>query len=337
MQFTLGFKVDTFPHAVRTTYCKIRTESYGAFLKASRVAFINENVPKENLMKPKKTLLMLALLASTATTGTAQASLFDRGNGLIYNDVTNTTWVSDANLFATQAAGNANLVTDIIAANHGVIYDLPNVYDTVANSGIYTLTNADFGTDSVRMDWWAAQAWIGYLNKTSYAGYNNWALPATPAATVTADFNQTGSQMGELYYNELGGEARKSISTTHNANYNLFTNIQSYEYWSSTELLELSYTARVFHFSSGLQYIENKQNHVYAWAVRTGDVAAVPIPAAFWLFGSGLVCLLGLRRDTEQQNNLPSTKKSVIPAGRAKRGLAGIQLPWMAITKHTID
>jgi len=46
-----------FPHAVRTTYCKIRTESYGAFLKASRVAFINENVPKENLMKPKKTLL----------------------------------------------------------------------------------------------------------------------------------------------------------------------------------------------------------------------------------------------------------------------------------------
>jgi len=44
-----------------------------------------------------------------------------------------------------------------------------------------------------------------------------------------------------------------------------------------------------------------------------------------------------LRRDTEQQNDSPSTKKSVIPAGRVKRGLAGIQLPWMAITKHTID
>ena len=41
--------------------------------------------------------------------------------------------------------------------------------------------------------------------------------------------------------------------------------------------------------------------------------------------------------DTEQKNDSPSTKKSVIPAGRAKRGLAGIQLPWMAITKHTID
>jgi len=44
-----------------------------------------------------------------------------------------------------------------------------------------------------------------------------------------------------------------------------------------------------------------------------------------------------LSRGTEQQNDSPSTKKSVIPAGRAKRGLAGIQLPWMAITKHTID
>jgi len=39
-----------------------------------------------------------------------------------------------------------------------------------------------------------------------------------------------------------------------------------------------------------------------------------------------------LSRDTELQNDSPSTKKSVIPAG-----IAGIQLPWMAITKHTID
>jgi hypothetical protein len=38
------------------------------------------------------------------------------------------------------------------------------------------------------------------------------------------------------------------------------------------------------------------------------------------------------RWDTEQQNDSPSAKKSVIPAG-----IAGIQLPWMAITKHTID
>jgi hypothetical protein len=35
---------------------------------------------------------------------------------------------------------------------------------------------------------------------------------------------------------------------------------------------------------------------MYAWAVRPGDVAAVPVPGVFWLFGSSLVVLLGLKR-----------------------------------------
>jgi hypothetical protein len=33
-----------------------------------------------------------------------------------------------------------------------------------------------------------------------------------------------------------------------------------------------------------------------AWAVRDGDVAAVPVPAAAWLFGSGLIALAGAAR-----------------------------------------
>jgi hypothetical protein len=30
------------------------------------------------------------------------------------------------------------------------------------------------------------------------------------------------------------------------------------------------------------------------WAVRPGDVSAVPVPAAVWLFGSGILSLIGL-------------------------------------------
>jgi hypothetical protein len=220
--------------------------------------------------------------------------LFDRGNGLIYNDATNTTWVKDANLFNTQAAGNSNLVADIIAANNGVIHDTPNIYDTVANSGTYILTSADFTISTGTMDWWGGQAWIGYLNKTSYDGYSNWALPTTVSATF--GFSQTGSQMGELFYNELGGVAGGSISTTHNANYNLFTNVQSNEYWSGSEYAFNPGGAWLFGTDGGVQVVGGKFNQLYAWAVRPGDVAAVPLPAAFWLFGSGLMGLLGLRR-----------------------------------------
>jgi hypothetical protein len=33
--------------------------------------------------------------------------------------------------------------------------------------------------------------------------------------------------MGNLFYNLLGGTAASSITTSHNANYNLFQNVQS--------------------------------------------------------------------------------------------------------------
>jgi hypothetical protein len=241
-------------------------------------------------MKHPKTLLALALLDSATVTGTAQASLFDRGNGLIYDNATNITWAKDANLFQTQAAGNANLVADIIAANNGVIHDIPNSFD----NGIYTLTSTDFTASSGTLDWWGAQAWIGYLNKASYDGYNNWALPTASLNISGFGFNQTGSQMGELFYNELGGVAFSSISTTHNVNYNLFTNVQISPYWSDSNSPDGAWS---FFFGTGYEFPFNYKNgQYYAWAVRPGDVSSVPLPAAFWLFGSGLMGLLGFKR-----------------------------------------
>ena len=40
------------------------------------------------------------------------------------------------------------------------------------------------------------------------------------------------------------------------------------------------------------------QTYLYfsAWAVQSGDVSAVPVPAAVWLFGSGLIGLVGFAR-----------------------------------------
>ncbi|MSR08918.1 MAG: PEP-CTERM sorting domain-containing protein, partial [Gammaproteobacteria bacterium] len=34
----------------------------------------------------------------------------------------------------------------------------------------------------------------------------------------------------------------------------------------------------------------------YAWAVRPGDIAPVPVPGAVWLFGGALTLLGAVRR-----------------------------------------
>ena len=76
----------------------------------------------------------------------------------------------------------------------------------------------------------------------------------------------------------------------------LFTNVQSSGYWSGTEYAPSTLNAWYFFFTSGSQGNLNRDLSTYALAVRSGDVAAVPVPAAVWLFGSGLGLLGWFRR-----------------------------------------
>ncbi len=101
--------------------------------------------------------------------------------------------------------------------------------------------------------------------------------------------------MGNLFYNVLGGYSNTPISLHHNANYDLFSNIQS-EYWSATEYALNPDFTWTFIMSSGSQQSNNKDGSYNAWAVYDGDVSAVPIPSAVWLFGSGLIGLIGIAR-----------------------------------------
>ena len=233
-------------------------------------------------------------MAFSLSTG-AQASLVARTGGMVYDDVNNITWAADANLFQTQAVGNSNLVNDIIAGNGGVIHDTPNILDTVANSGTYTLTTADFSTSNGVMTWWGAQAWA---NNLSLGGYTDWTLPTT--VTAAYGYNQTGSQMGDLYYTQLGVSSGNNITSSTNPNYTLFTHAQNEAYWSGAENPNpgpnASNYATTFNASVGHQDLNTKNILKHAWAVRSGDVAAVPVPGAFWLFGSAMVGLMGLKR-----------------------------------------
>jgi hypothetical protein len=67
-------------------------------------------------------------------------------------------------------------------------------------------------------------------------------------------------------------------------------------HWSGTVFD--SDEARDFSFHNGNSAIGMKSADDYAWAVHDGDVGAavVPLPTALWLFGSGLLGLIGMAK-----------------------------------------
>ena len=193
----------------------------------------------------------------------ANAALVERLGGLAYyDDVANLTWLADANYAQTSG------------------------YDTDG-----------------KMTWVDANAWVAGL---SVDGVDGWRLSNTPqpdpscfqqAGGESKGHSCTGSDLGNLFYNVLGGTAGISIVSSHNVNYDLFSNVHSFSYWSATvyEPFAPDY-AWDFAMNLGTQGADYGLNTYYAWAVQSGDVSAVPVPAAVWLFGSGLIGLVGTAR-----------------------------------------
>ena len=214
-------------------------------------------------------LLVLTVLDLVLSTS-VNAALVSRLDGqAVYDADSNITWIADASLSSTN--------------DFGV-------------SGIFS---------SGYMNWDTAQNWILAMNAENYLGFSDWRLPTSlqPYDSACSSQNEisaycTGSEMGHLFYDELGGVVNNTISTTHNESYELFQNIKSI-YWTGTEYIGNPdvYTWR-FNFDDGFQEIRGNTNtsYSYVWAVRDGDVSAVPVPAAVWLFGSGLIGLIGVAR-----------------------------------------
>lgn len=237
-------------------------------------------------MKYRKLTKAAGLLVCLNIT-TANASLTSLGNGLIYDNVSNIDIISNAGLFNTLAGGPntstsfQNLVSTIISDNNGVIagHSLSAAYDF--NAGL---------------SWYGAGAFVNYLDQTNYDGYSDWRLPTTnPAVTGYASTNPavTQSELGELVYNELGGQSFSALSSGNNANYNLFSNFTSGVYWTSTQDPNTAGNYLTFNTYSNFQgtVVETLQTGS-AVIVRS----VVPVPGAVWLFATGLFGLLGLKR-----------------------------------------
>ena len=235
-------------------------------------------------------LFITALGASSVS----NAALVDQGGGLIYDTDRNITWLANGNLAASNTFGLATGVD---------LGPIPGV-TTLGGSYIYSDGN---------MTWGGALKWISAMNASNYLGFNDWRLPATmqPDATCSIQYNGdptglncTGSEMGHLFYQELGGVAGQDILFAHNTNYSLFQNLMSGDYWSGTEFYLGTGNAFTFANYDGSQTGYSSENLFAAIAVR-GQAATptVPVPTAVWLFGSGLLSLMGFARPSQKSLN----------------------------------
>jgi len=226
----------------------------------------------------------------------SNAALLSRLDGqAVYDTELNITWLTNANLAASNTFGISGVTT------------------------------------SGAMRWDTANQWIDAVNSDAgYLGFNDWRMPITrpvngsvfniPAngriydgsadegfnvsASDSAYAGATSSEMAHLFYNTLGNEA--SFDLTGNArqtrpvfNPGPFSLFRTHPYWSATHG-ESANDAWQFDFQTGLQAEHYNGNQYFVMVVRAGDVATVPLPAAIWLFFSGLISLgMLLRRNNK--------------------------------------
>ncbi len=198
-----------------------------------------------------------------------------------YDTVLDITWAADANINGWMNWADANAWAAGLDINGVTGWRLPNTAPVDGVAFDYNYTNWDGSTDH---------------------GYN----VGAPGSIYEGS---TGSEMAHMYYTTLGnlapydpatGDARLEWGLS---NTGPFTGILEWYYWSATEYTPQPNNAYYVHFTSGHQYYLDKVNYdEFAWPVRAGDVGApplpsVPIPAAVWLFGSGLLGLLGVARN----------------------------------------
>ena len=218
-------------------------------------------------MDTRTSLIASALLAASLLSGAAHAALYDRGGGLIYDDVLNITWLQDANQAKTSG------------------------YDTDG-----------------RMNWADAKAWVDGL---TYGGFSDWRLPTLGPVNGTnfqyfsssdywsgnrdMSYNITSpnSELAYNFYVNLQNRGYLNKLGNTEGGYGLtnsgpFINVQNDWYWFGLEAYPNPRSGWEFAVVDGYQGWGLKETTEFAWAVRDGDVAAIPEPETYAMLLAGL-------------------------------------------------
>ena len=211
---------------------------------------------------------------------------------------------------------NKGKILSVVACLLGILFFVNPAYAALQNLGTDNVGNRLIYDTDLDVTWydysnaknyWQNQVdWAGALS-VNFGGnvYDDWRLPITTQPDPSCGFQQeyisgdvppqgygyncTGSEMGHLYYTELGN---LGFGTFTNAGD--FQNLQADGYWSGTRYATYTRDPWIFFINSGFQGHSNEFGIEYGIAVRDG-LAVVPEPISSILFLTGGTLLAGMR------------------------------------------
>ena len=234
------------------------------------------------MVEMNKVMVILAT-AGLLAGGSAQSALYDRGGGLLYDDVLKVTWLQDAN------------------------YSKTSGYDS---DGLMDWSAANTRASSLNISRAAGESLSGWrLASNTPVGANwNFDLSFDGSADVGWNITSTHSELGYMYYINLGLKGTFSPEGVYQAdsgvlgnatwggqaNVGLVKNLDSTGgYWSGTVCAPHPCPAdRAWGFGlGGFQRDYSQSDNLYAWAVRPGDVPLVPEPETYAMLLAGLALM----------------------------------------------
>jgi len=207
-----------------------------------------------------------------------------------YDTVLNITWLADASLGATNNFG-------VTGVNSNGSMNKPESDQWIANMNTYG------GTGYLGINGWRLP---DFTDLPPLTGCNNSNYVSYSGSDCGFNVDTASGELAHMFQVTLGNQAlwdtagnQRAAGTFGATNTCFFYNLVFEPYWYADVYEQNTNDSWYFNYHYGKQnHANNTSSQYFVWAVHDGSIgtALVPVPAAVWLFGSGLLGLAGIAR-----------------------------------------